>query len=144
MNSASNQNKARKCAGGCGRKVMPPTRKCPACRKQAARSARQRRGSGGGWHRGGAAARVLSYSSPIGPINPSACPQPEAECRFCGFPVSRCYCTGRTKLADLAGELDVLCVGQERFAAGHPGAHLAQSPFAARLADVMDRIEAQL
>src|SRR3989304_2939073 len=132
MNSASNQNKARKGGGGGGRKVMPPARKCPACRKQAARAARQRRGSGGGWHHGGAAARVLSYSSPLGPITSGACPQPEATCRFCGFPASRCYCPGHQTLAALSDELDVLCTDQDHFAAGHASLEPARSLQAGR------------
>jgi hypothetical protein len=124
--------------------------------------------SGGGWSRGGAAARVLASSSPsssplsIGPINPSAAAcalraepprlssaksqgeaQAEAMCRFCGFPVSRCYCPGRRTLADLANELDASCSDYERSVAEHD-ADPERSHFAARIADTMNRIEAQL
>ena len=92
-----NSTKPRKCSGGCGRSVHPPGHKCPFCKKHSRQMASQRRSANGG-HRS-SATRVLSYESPalspVGPISPSAaaCAQPEAECRFCGFPKRLCFCS---------------------------------------------------
>ena len=92
-----NATKPRKCDRCHKNPIAPGNRVCNQCRKHSRQMASQRRSASGG-HRS-SATRVLSYESPalspVGPINPSAaaCAQPEAECRFCGFPKRLCFCS---------------------------------------------------
>lgn len=63
-----------KCAGGCGRDVAWPARKCAICKRNRRRAGRRSCSGRAQW----STSRVLAYSSPL-PANTAAFPVAESE-----------------------------------------------------------------